>query len=139
MVRKIGMLALAALAGFVGRGFIDSALARSKPVKAKPAVVKLLKSDLAGSAGKRLFVTRLALPAGKKIPKHYHFGEEIIYLLSGSATVHIRGRSPVELHAGQAFYIPYKKVHWGVGGRERAEAVIFRVHDKGKPIRTLVR
>jgi quercetin dioxygenase-like cupin family protein len=71
--------------------------------------------------------------------KHFHYGEEIIYVLQGELEYQIEGEQRRTVKAGEALMVPAEAVHAvrNVGGRERAELATFVV-EKGKSLITLV-
>ena len=95
----------------------------------------LLSAELAGVEGTEVIVSRVHIPANKSLPKHWHPGEEFVYVLEGSATLWQEGKEDIVLSAGQVFKIPLKQVHTAVTGSEGVTALIFRVHEKGQPER----
>jgi quercetin dioxygenase-like cupin family protein len=70
--------------------------------------------------------------------RHFHFGEEIIYVLEGELEYQIEGEPPRTVRAGDALMVPAKAVHAvkNVGGGAGAELATFVV-EKGKPLITL--
>lgn len=95
----------------------------------------LIKSEIEFAPGTEILATRLFLPAHATVSKHYHNGEEYLYIASGHAYLTIKGEKEVKLSAGTLTKIPYKKVHWARAGGDTVEAIIFRTHEKGKPVR----
>ena len=71
--------------------------------------------------------------------KHFHYGEEIIYVLEGELEYQIEGQPPRTVKAGEALTVPYKAVHAvkNVGNGNGAELATYVV-EKGKPLITLV-
>jgi quercetin dioxygenase-like cupin family protein len=70
--------------------------------------------------------------------KHFHYGEEIIYVLEGELEYQIEGEAPRTVKAGDALMVPAKAVHAvkNVGDGSGAELATFVV-EKGKPLITL--
>jgi quercetin dioxygenase-like cupin family protein len=70
--------------------------------------------------------------------KHFHYGEEIIYVLEGELEYQIEGEPTRTVKAGEALMVPVKAVHAvrNVGGGAGAELATFIV-EKGKPLITL--
>ena len=75
------------------------------------------------------------MPAGAEIPRHYHYGEEFLYVLGGSATVSRAGMPDVRLGPGDGLRIAPGVVHWGKAGPEGVRAVSSWVKDDAKPLR----
>ena len=71
--------------------------------------------------------------------KHFHYGEEIIYVLEGELEYQIEGEPTRTVKAGEALMVPAEAVHAvrNVGGGAGAELATFVV-EKGKPLITLV-
>jgi quercetin dioxygenase-like cupin family protein len=71
--------------------------------------------------------------------KHFHYGEEIIYVLEGELEYEIQGEPTRTVKAGEALMVPAEAVHAvkNVGGGAGAELATFVV-EKGKPLITLV-
>jgi quercetin dioxygenase-like cupin family protein len=71
--------------------------------------------------------------------KHFHYGEEIIYVLEGELEYQIEGQPPRTVKAGEALTVPYKTVHAvkNVGDGDGAELATYIV-EKGKPLITPV-
>ena len=71
------------------------------------------------------------------VPRHYHPGEEFVYMIEGSAVLVEEGKPDRILEAGDSYVIPPRAVHAPRGGSDGARAVVFRVHVAGKPERIL--
>ena len=78
------------------------------------------------------------MPAEAEIPRHYHHGEEYIYVLGGSATVSRAGHDDVILEAGQGLIIAPGVVHWGKAGPDGLRSISSWVKDDSKPLREAV-
>ena len=79
------------------------------------------------------------IAAGVTAAKHWHPGEEIIYVLEGSLEYQVEGKPPVTLKAGDVLFIPAGTVHAArnVGSVTGSELATYIV-EKGKPLLTLV-
>jgi quercetin dioxygenase-like cupin family protein len=86
----------------------------------------------------REFVTVVAeLPVGVATGAHTHFGEEIGYVLEGTISVQVAGKSPLTLSAGGAFLIPDGLRHDATNtGQSTAKILVNYVVEKGKPLAT---
>jgi len=124
-----GTLVLAACASDDGHIAVYQPPAGSNPVLSGP---------IAAAPGHSLTVGDLVMAAGGAIPRHYHPGEEFLYVIGGSATVSRAGEADVTLTAGQALRIPPGTVHWGVAGPEGVRAVSSWVVVDGQPLRVAV-
>lgn len=101
-------------------------------------IENLMRSELQVVDGAEVIVSVVEIGPRLTLPKHYHPGEEFIYLLEGSATVWQQGKPDVVLHAGEVFRVPLEQVHTAMTSESSARAVIFRVHRKGAPDRVPV-
>ena len=104
----------------------------------KPGSNQMLRAPLTVADGLEVIVSDVIIPANAQVPRHYHPGEEFVYVLEGSA-VHIQAGQPQRVvEAGEAFVIPPGIEHAPRAGENGARAVVFRVHVEGEPERTLV-
>jgi len=118
----------ASLAGALG---IAGGAAAADAVK----IDNLLRSELEVVDGVEIIVSVIEIGPGVTLPKHYHPGEEFVYLLEGTAIVWQQDKPQVTLNAGEIYRIPLNQVHTAVTGDSSARAVVFRVHKKGAPER----
>lgn len=95
----------------------------------------VLEGPIDAAPGHGLIVGDLNLPAGAPIPRHWHHGEEFIYVIGGSATLSRQGAPDLVLGPGQAFRVPPRTVHWGKAGPAGLRAVSSWVKVEGKPLR----
>lgn len=99
---------------------------------------QVVSGPIAAAPGHSLVMGDLVMAAGGTIPRHYHAGEEFLYVLGGSAMVQREGETAVTLTAGQAIRIAPGTVHWGTAGPEGVRAVSSWVSVDGQPLRTMV-
>jgi quercetin dioxygenase-like cupin family protein len=79
------------------------------------------------------------IPPNATVPRHYHPGEEFVYVLEGSA-VHVeQGKPDRILKAGDTYVIAPRAIHAPRGGADGARAVVFRVHVQDAEERILVK
>lgn len=103
-----------------------------------PGSNEMLRTGLDSVDGVEIIVSDVVIPPNSQVPRHYHPGEEVAYVIAGSA-IHIEeGKADMQTEAGDAFVIPVKAVHSPRGGPEGARAIVFRVHVEGEPERILV-
>jgi quercetin dioxygenase-like cupin family protein len=90
-------------------------------------------------AGREVLQVRVEIEPGARFTKHWHPGEEIIYVLEGSLEYQIEDKSPVTLKAGDVLFIPARTVHAArsVGSVPGAELATYVV-EKGKPLVVVV-
>ncbi len=62
-------------------------------------------------AGRDIVQVLTEIPVGVASGWHRHPGEEIGYILAGTVSMEIAGRSTVTLHAGDGFLIPPRTPH----------------------------
>jgi quercetin dioxygenase-like cupin family protein len=61
--------------------------------------------------GREIVQVLTEIPVGVASGWHMHPGEEVGYILAGTVTMEIAGRSALSLHAGDAFLIPPQTPH----------------------------
>ncbi len=99
---------------------------------------EVLKEKLDSAPGLEVVISDVVIPPDAQVPRHYHPGEEFLYLIEGTAT-HIEEGSPNrDLKAGDAMVIRMGKIHAPKAGPEGARAIVFRVHIEGEPERVLL-
>jgi quercetin dioxygenase-like cupin family protein len=78
-----------------------------------------------------VIISNVYIPSGAQVPRHYHPGEEFLYVVQGSA-VHVEeGQADRVLTAGEAYVIPPEAVHAPYGGPDGGHAIVFRLHVDG--------
>ncbi|MBD5782336.1 cupin domain-containing protein [Pelagicoccus sp. NFK12] len=110
----------------------------SIPVSSELAMESLLHSPLAGADHLEVFMSKVSIPPHSQLPKHWHPGEEFVYIVSGAVTLVQDGKDEVAFAAGDAGMVPLKQIHTARTGAEGVELIVFRVHEKGQPQRVLV-
>jgi quercetin dioxygenase-like cupin family protein len=123
---------LAVLAASCGGRTVESAA----PSEFKPQTV--MRAPLDSADGLEVIVQDVYFPANLELPRHYHPGEEYIYVIEGEVTHVQEGEDDRVYRAGEALSIGVGKVHAAKTGDEPARAVIFRVHRRGEPERIVV-
>jgi quercetin dioxygenase-like cupin family protein len=100
--------------------------------------VDLQQHDLS-APGREVVQDRVEIGPEAPLFKHFHPGEEIIYVLEGELEYQIEGESPRTVRAGEALMVPAERVHAvrNAGGGNAAELATYVV-EKGKPLITLV-
>jgi len=98
----------------------------------------LLEAVLEGVDSTEVIVSRVTLAPNTSLPKHWHPGEEFVYILEGSVTLWQEGKDDVVGKAGDVLKVPLKQVHTAIASDEGVTALVFRVHAQGKPERVLV-
>ena len=90
--------------------------------------------------GREVIQARVELAPGVTSPRHWHPGEEIIYVLEGSLEYQVQGRLAVTLKVGDVLFIPARTIHAAknVGSVNGAELATYLV-EKGKPLVVVVK
>jgi quercetin dioxygenase-like cupin family protein len=90
--------------------------------------------------GREVVQARVELNPGVTSGKHWHPGEEIVYVLEGSLEYQVEGRPPVTLKAGDVLFIPAGTIHAAknVGSGNGAELATYVV-EKGKPLIVIIK
>lgn len=95
----------------------------------------MLRGPITISDDLEVIISDVVIPAGATVPRHYHPGEEFVYVIEGSA-LHVEAGKPDQiLSAGDAYVIPPEAEHAPRGGPDGARAIVFRVHKRGLPER----
>lgn len=90
-------------------------------------------------AGREAVTAKAEFPAGVSSGKHTHPGEEVGYLLEGSVTVEMDGKTRV-LKPGDVFAIPAGMVHAATNTGTMPAAILSTyIVEKGKPLATPVK
>jgi len=99
----------------------------------------LQRHDLS-APGREVIQVRVELAPGVEFGKHWHPGEEIIYMIEGSLQYQIDDKSPVTLNAGDVLFVPARTIHAArnVGSVPGAELATYIV-EKGKPLVVMVK
>ena len=95
----------------------------------------LLKTQLEGVDGTEVIVSKVYIPANTALPKHWHPGEEFVYILEGSVTLWQKGKEDITGNAGELIKVPLRQIHTGMTGKEGVSLLVFRVHEQGQPER----
>jgi quercetin dioxygenase-like cupin family protein len=98
----------------------------------------IMTSQLELVKGTEVVVSHIEIPADTTLPKHWHPGEEFAYVLEGSFVLWQKDKSDTHLKKGDVFKVPLKQIHTAKTGKEGATVLIFRIHESGKPVRTIV-
>ena len=100
-----------------------------------PGSNEMLRSPLSALAGAEVIVSDVVIPPNGQVARHYHPGEEFLYLIEGTA-IHVEeGKPDLPLKAGDTYTIPPRAIHSPRGGPDGARAIVFRVHVAGQPER----
>jgi quercetin dioxygenase-like cupin family protein len=100
-----------------------------------PGISERISGPIEAAPGHHLVMGDLNLPADAPIPRHFHHGEEFLYILGGSTVIVREGLGEEELQPGQAIRIAPGTVHWGRAGPEGLRAVSTWIVPDGQPLR----
>ena len=121
--------------------FVASGLALQVASAQLPGVrrIDLQRHDLSVPA-REVIQVRVEIDPAVPATKHWHPGEEIIYVLEGSLEYQVEGKPPVTLKAGDVLFIPARTIHAArnVGTGPGAELATYVV-EKGQPLTVLVK
>lgn len=100
----------------------------------------LSKTDLSVAPGMEAIVLTVDGAPGLVGKKHYHPGDEFIYVAEGTLTLDVAGKGKVTLKKGETLHIPGRVVHQAVNPSQDApfKAVTFGIFEKGQPDTTVV-
>jgi quercetin dioxygenase-like cupin family protein len=103
-----------------------------------PGSNEVLRSKVRVADNLEVIISNVFIPPGAVVPRHYHPGEEFLYVLRGSAVQVEEGQADRELKAGDAYVIPPEAIHAPYGGPDGGHAIVFRLHVEGQEERYLV-
>jgi quercetin dioxygenase-like cupin family protein len=100
----------------------------------------LSKTDLAVAPGMETVVLTVDGAPGLIGKKHFHPGDEFIYVTEGTLTLDVAGKGKVTLKKGETLHIPGRVVHQAVNPSSDTpfKAVTFGIFEKGQPDTTIV-
>ncbi|AFY61687.1 cupin domain-containing protein [Synechococcus sp. PCC 6312] len=108
------------------------------PNSLKPGSNEMLRAPTAMAEGVEVIISDVIIPPNSRLPRHYHPGEEFIYVIEGEV-VHVEEGKPDRIvRAGETVVIPPKVIHAPYTTDQAARAIVFRVHVAGQPERILV-
>jgi quercetin dioxygenase-like cupin family protein len=121
---------------------LGSAMALHVALSQAPGIKRtdLLRQDLESSPGHEAVQLRNDFNPGVAFGRHWHPGEEIIYVVEGTFQYEIDGESPRTVKAGEALLIPAGVIHSAKNvGADNAGEVSTYVVEKGKPLTVMVK
>ena len=141
-MKRILIVALAVLVSFV-----VGAVVGAHRVSAQEGLTRtvILKQELEADPAKEVTMFVADYKPGARTGKHYHPGQEFIYVLEGHGSMEEVGKPPVEMKSGVAIYFksdPKKPayVHEGrnVSQTEGMKLLVVLITEKGQPLAYLV-
>ncbi len=99
-------------------------------------VKSLLKTPLAGIAGKEANVVLFDVGPGWKIGNHFHPGHVFVYMIRGSIKIEVEGEPAQVIGPGDILYeLPDRNmVANNLSSTKGAKFLVFQVGDIGKPL-----
>ena len=101
---------------------------------------EILHKPMSDVANKDFVVVLAEVPPGGVVSKHFHPGDETIYMLQGALNFESADGEPFLLKAGEITYVPAKRIHQAknMSATETAKALISIIAEKGQPSSTVV-
>jgi quercetin dioxygenase-like cupin family protein len=133
-MHKTLLLLGAGLAGMaVGVGATTYVSAQSTPQVTR---TEILRKAMTGMEGKEVVVFLADLPAGAVAGRHYHPGDEAIYMLEGSLLFEPDHEQPFELKTGEITFNPAKHIHKAKNTSSSVPAKVLNcmIAEKGQPL-----
>jgi quercetin dioxygenase-like cupin family protein len=108
----------------------------SSSAQPAPGITRIdLQQDDLSVPGREMVQHRVEISPEAQAFRHFHYGEEIIYVLEGELEYHIDGEGSRTVRAGEGLMVPAQAVHAVQGnGTELATYIV----ESGKPLITLV-
>lgn len=108
------------------------------PNTLKPGSNEMLRAPTTMAEGVEVIISDVIIPPNSRLPRHYHPGEEFIYVIEGEV-VHVEEGKPDRIvRAGETVVIAPKVIHAPYTTDQAARAIVFRIHLDGQPERILV-
>ena len=126
--------------GFALAGIMVGALSvQALHAQGAPSRVELQKHDLTGTGGTEVIMATLEVQPGATVPRHFHHGDEVLYVLEGGS-YQAPGQDPTTLDAGMTLHFTRNEPHGGftVVGDRTVKVLTVHIVDKGKPLVELV-
>ena len=124
----------------VGAAFV--ALAAVTAYAQLPGITRkaVQEQDLGSVPGRQAVVAHVEFAPGAIVPMHTHAGEEIGYVVEGEIELQVQGQATRIVKAGEGFVVPANTPHLGKNaGSGKAVVLATYVHEKGKPVTTMVK
>jgi quercetin dioxygenase-like cupin family protein len=97
---------------------------------------EILRQPMSGLEGKEVVVFTADVPPGGVAERHYHPGDEAIYMLQGSLLFTPDHAQPFELKAGEISFNPATHIHQAKNTSASVPAKILNcmIAEKGQPL-----
>lgn len=102
---------------------------------------ELLRKPISGVDGKEIVVFIANVPPGSVGGRHFHPGDEAIYMLEGALQFQPDSGQPFELKAGEITFNPAKNIHMARNTSPSVTAKVLNcmIAEKGQPLATPVK
>jgi quercetin dioxygenase-like cupin family protein len=119
------------VAGAIGTEYVSAQGAAPQITR-----TEILRKPMSGLEGKEVVVFTAIIPPGGVASRHYHPGDETIYMLEGSLIFEPDHGQPFELKAGEVAFNPAKHVHQAKNpsSSQPAKVLNFMIAEKGQPL-----
>lgn len=142
MYKQVCVVAAVAVAASAGSVHAKEPALEKEKITVAPGQVRtiLTRADLVGCLGKEAVVLTVDGKPALVGKRHYHPGDEFIYLADGTLTLDVEGKGKVTLKKGETLHIPGRVVHQASNPdpEKPFKAVTFGVFEKGQPDTTIV-
>ena len=97
---------------------------------------EILRKPMSAVEGKEVVVFTADVPPGGVADRHYHPGDEAIYMLQGALVFTPDHEQPFELKAGEITFNPAKHIHQAknTSASEPAKVLNCMIAEKGQPL-----
>jgi quercetin dioxygenase-like cupin family protein len=102
----------------------------------QPALKRtVLRTADLSTPGREAVMAIAEFPPNAVAPRHVHPGEEMGYVLEGTAVLEVEGKAPVTARAGESFFIAAGTPHGARNiGATTAKVLGLYIVEKGKPL-----
>ena len=90
-----------ALGVAIGAGSVHFSYAQQQPIKRTP----LIKTDLTNVEGKEVLMTVIEAASGAAFPRHFHHGDEFIYVIDGALELAVAGKGEAAPKTGELVHV----------------------------------
>ena len=137
MKRIYLLLGIAALAVIAVVGLFGSRMLSAQEALKSGTVLQ--RTELTSAKGMEAILVLRDLPPGGESGKHTQSGNEIVYILEGSAILEVQGKPPATLKTGEAFTTVANEVHNVKNASPSApgKALAFYIAKKGTRLEDL--
>jgi quercetin dioxygenase-like cupin family protein len=134
-MNKTLLLLGASLAG-VAAGAIGATYVGAQGATPQITRTEILREPASGLEGKEFVVFTADVPPGGVAARHYHPGDEAIYMLQGSMLFEPEHGQPFLLKAGEISFNPAKHIHQAKNNSASEPAKILNcmIAEKGQPL-----